>query len=382
MVMPRRRIEIAEVSNSASFFALISLIVVFLFIVTYGWSTMLVPVFSLPHDWPDILSPIFTVLRYIAGIAIALGGIILGKAVAAERIRIASEEQPKFTNTWKAYFVVLLVISALGTMNTMFMQTQETGVLTDVISKTRNHLQQLKFKVDEKLSTPAYDQQRADIAQLFGNFDKELRNPANCGFGAQSNLRFRELQAALPKLKPLALGSGACENVGALISAYKDTVDKLTDDLPDPLTKKRFLQKKSFISQIEKTIVDIEEMKVKNVNLSKNAAMPALTTAWNVYAEILNEAELIAGVPFGLPSEINDKNVQGMGNITQIIPLLITQLDNPMTYLIIGAAIFFDVLLIEFFARYLHSQVVIRKETYYTSQPGMNSAKVNNLFEE
>ncbi len=382
MVMPRRRIEIAEVSNSASFFALISLIIVFLFIVTYGWSTMLSPVFSLPHDWPDFLSPIFTLLRYAAGIAIAIGGIILGKAVAAERIRISSEEQPKFTNTWKAYFVVLLVISALGTMNTMFMQTQQTSVLGDVISKTRNHLQQLKFKVDQKLATPAYDQQRADIEQLFGNFEKELRNPANCGFGAQSNLRFRELQAVLPKLKPLALGSGACENVGALITAYKDTVNKLVDDLPDPITKKRFLQKKLFISQIEKTITDIEEMKVKNVNLSKDAAMPALSTAWNIYAEILSESELIAGASFGLPSEINDKNVQGMGNITQIIPLLITQLDNPMTYLIIAAAVFFDVLLIEFFGRYLHSQVVIRKETFYTSQPGVNSTKVNNLFED
>lgn len=382
MVMPRRRNEIADVSNSASFYALISLIVIFLFIITYGWSTMLSPVIALPHDWPEFLSPIFTLLRYLAGIAIALGGIVLGKAVAAERIRIASEDQPKFTNTWKAYFFLLLVISALGTMNTMFMQTQQSTVLADVISKTRNHLQQLKFKVDEKLATPAYDQQRADIAQLFGNFEKELRNPANCGFGAQSNLRFRELQAVLPKLKPLALGSGACENVGALISAYKDTVFKLTDDLPDPITKKRFSQKKLFISKIEKTIVDIEEMKVKNANLSKDAAMPVLTTAWNIYAEILSEAELIAGSPFGLPSEINDKNVQGMGNITQIIPLLINQLDNPITYLIIAAAVFFDVLLIEFFGRYLHSQVVIRKETFYTSQPGMNSNKINNLFEE
>lgn len=382
MVMPRRQDDIAEVSNSVSFYALISLIVIFVLIVTYGWSTMLTPVIALPHDWPGFLSPIFTLLRYAAGIAIALTGIVLGKAVAAERIRISAEGQPKFTNTWKAYFVVLLVISALGTMNTMFMQTQQSGVLGVVISKTRNHLQQLKFKIDAKLATPAYDQQRADIAQLFGNFEKELRNPANCGFGAQSNQRFHELQAVLPKLKPLALGSGACENVSALITAYKDTVDKLTEDLPDPGTKKRFQQRQIFISQIEQTIAGIEEMKVKNVTLSKDAAMPALTSAWNTYAQLLKEAELIAGSPLGLPEEIVDTNVQGMGNITQIIPLLISQFDNPLTYLIIAAAVFFDVLLIEFFSRYLHSRVVIREENFYTSQPGMGSGRVSNLFED
>jgi hypothetical protein len=382
MVMHRRKNGISEVSNTASFYALISLAVVFLVIVTYGWSTMLAPVISLPHEWPEFLSPIFTLLRYAAGVAIALAGIVLGKAVAAERIRISAEEQPKFINTWKAYFVVLLVISSLGTMNTMFMQTQQNGVLGDVISKTRNHLQQLKFKIDEKLTTPAYDQQRAEIAQLFGNFDKELRNPANCGFGAQSNQRFRELQTVLPKLKPLALGSGACGNVGALITAYKETVDKLTDDLPDPSTKKRFQQRMAFISHIEETIAGIEEMKVKNASLSKAAAMPALTAAWNTYAEILSETELTSGLSLGLPAEIVDKNVQGMGNITQIIPLLISQLDNPLTYVIIAAAVFLDVLLIEFFARYLHSQVLIRKETFYTSQPGINSARVSNLFEE
>lgn len=382
MVMPRRQNEISEVSNSASFFALICLIIVFLAIVAYGWSTMLAPVISPPLDSSEILSSLFTLLRYAVGISIAVAGVILGKAVAAERIRISAQELPNFRNTWKAYFFVLLLISALGTMNTMFMQTQQSGVLGDVISKTRNHLQQLKFTVEEKLATRAYDKQRADIAQMFKDFEKELRNPANCGFGAQANQRFHELQTELPKLKPLALGSGACGNIEALIAAYKDTVYQLRDDIADPETKKRFQQRNEFISQLQKTIAEIEDMKVKNLSLSKAAAMPALIAAWNTYAAILSESELIARSSFGLPSEIVDTNVQGMGSITQIIPLLISRLDNPLTYMIIAAAVLFDILLIEFFGRYLHGQVLIRKETIYTSQPGANSARVSNLFEE
>jgi hypothetical protein len=380
--MQRRPDDIAEVSNAVSFYALICLIVIFVLIVTYGWSTMLSPIFSVPHDWPELLSPVVVFFKYVAGLAIALAGIVLGKAVAAERIRVAAEQAPKFTNTWKAYFIVLLLISALGTMNTMFMQTQQAPVLGEVISKTRNHLQKLKFKIDEKLATHAYDKQRVEIDQLFSNFEKELRNPANCGFGAQSNLRFRELQAVLPKLKPLALGSGACQNVDALITAYRETVNELKEDLPDPEVKKKFQQRKALTNLIDKTIASIEEMKVKNAHLDKATAMPALTTAWNIYASTLREAELLAGSDFGLPAEIIDKNIQGMGSIAQIIPLLISQFDNPLTYVIIAAAVLFDVLLVEFFSRHLHGRVVIRQDTIYTSHPGGGSHRANNLFEE
>jgi len=343
---------------------------------------MLTPVISLPHQWPDFLSPLFTVLRYVAGLAIALAGIILGKAVAAERIRISSEDQPKFKTTWRAYFVVLLVISALGTMNTMFMYTEQSSVLGNVISKTRNHLQQLKFKVETKLGTPEYENQRKDIEQIFENFKKELRNPANCGFGAQANNHFRELQTLLPKLKPLALGSGGCDNVEKILSEYRDTVDKLSDDLPNPEIKNRFQQRKVFVSQLEKTIKDFEALKVQNASLSKDAVLPALTSAWVTYERILGETELISGSSLGLPEKITDDDIQGMGNITHIIPMLIRQFDNPFTYLIIAMAVLFDLLLVEFYSRYLHGQVVIRRETLYTSQPGASSGRDTNLFEE
>lgn len=382
MFAKRRQDDIAEVSNSVSFYALISLIVMFVVIVAYGWSTMLVPVISLPSGWSDFLSPIFTLLRYAVGLAIAVAGVLFGKAVAAERIRISAEEEAKFKNTWKAYFIVLFVISALGTMNTMFVYTQGSYALSEAISKTRNHLQQLKFRIDDRLATSNYDQQRADIAQLFGNFEKELRNPANCGFGAQSNMRFRELQVVLPKLKPLSLGSGACANVGEQITSYRQIVEALMDDLPDPATKKRYQQRKAFSTQIEKTITDIEEIKVQNASLDKAVVVPALAAAWITYERILREAELTSGSSFELPAKIVDKNAQSMGDITQIIPLLIEHSDDPKTYVIIGAALLFDILLIQFFSRYLHSRTVVRRETTYTPHLGRRSERDTNLFEE
>jgi len=393
MFAERPKNNIVDVSNDVSFYALISLSIIFTIVVTYGWATMLTPLIAIPgelledhHEYSEILTGAATLLRYAAGVAIALAGIVLGKAVAAERIRISAESKPNFNNTWKAYFVVLLIISALGTMNTMFMQSQQSGVLGDAISNTRNRLQQLRFKIDESLTTPDYDRTREDVENRFRAFEIELRNPANCGFGAQALVRFRDLQLLLPKLKALAVGSSACQNIGVIIEAYKGTVDKLADELPDPATKRRFRQRNAFTSLIEKTIANIEGLKVQNASLSKSTALPSLAAAWNTYSQILKEAELIAGKSFGLPAEIVDKNIQGMGNITQIIPLLISQFDNPLTYVTIVAAILFDVLLITFFTRHLHGLVTATEGHANSPITGWakqgSSGKNTNLLEK
>jgi hypothetical protein len=374
--------DIRELSNSVSFYALVCMVVIFLVIVSYGWSTMLTPIIALPADWSPYLDPLFKLIRYSVGIAIAIVGVTLGKAVAAEQMRINSETDAKFKKTWWAYFAVLLFISALGTMNTMFMQTQQTSVLGEVISQTTKSLQKLKVKVDENLTTPAYDQQRTDVQQLFSNFEKELRNPANCGMGAQANKRFQELQSVLPKLKPLAIGSGACNNVNSLIDNYRGTVNNLLDDLPNQQIKKRYKQRVAITEKIDEQIVNIENLKVQNTSLDKSVALPVLNASWSVYAQALQEAELLANAEFGLPPEIVSKNAQGMGNITQILPLLISNLHNPLTYLIFFAAVIFDVLLIQFFSRYLHGLGLIREESIYTAQSNLTSGKASNLFED
>jgi cell fate (sporulation/competence/biofilm development) regulator YmcA (YheA/YmcA/DUF963 family) len=374
--------DIEDVSNSVSFFALLALAAVFLVIVTYGWAMVLQTVISIPQDWIQAFSPLFLIARYLVAFFIAVAGVVLGKAIAAERIRINSEKAPKFTNTWKAYLVVLLVISSLGTMNALFMGTQQTSVLTEAISHTRNSLQKLRFKIDEKLSTPSYDQQRVDINNLLALFAKELKNPANCGFGAQSLQRFKELQAALPKLKPLALGSGACQNVDAIIGEYRETVMMLVDDLPDSKTKKRYQQRAVLTLQIDKSIAAIEDLKIKTSVLNKDAVLPILKTAWRDYGQTLKEAELLSGSEFGLPAEIVNENIQEMGNITEILPMLIKRFDNPMTYVIVLAATFVDILLIMFFERHLHGRVRIREEFFSPGNSPAVSNRVSNLFDE
>ena len=104
-----------------------------------------------------------------------------------------------------------------------------------------------------------------------------------------------------------------------------------------------------------------------------------------MYSRTLREAELTAGKPLGLTTEIVDQKIQGIGDITQIIPLLISQFDKSLTYVTIAAALLFDILLITFFTRYLHGQVVHPNSRSIGSPRGafgVSASKSTNLIEK
>lgn len=374
--------DIKDVSDATAKGALCCLGVFFLIIVTYGWATMFTPIFSLAHGSSEILVALLNFMKYIAGLAVAIAGVTLAKAVAAERLRISSGQNNKNINTWIAYFAVLLIISALGTMNTMFMQTQQTTALGDVITKTNGQLILLQKKINEKLATPSYDKLRINIDIKFRDFKAELKNPSNCGFGAQSNKNFQELQAILPTLKPLALGAGSCQNVDTIIAGYKESVEILKDELPEPNIKEYYRVRNTLNTVIENTLAKLNALKVNNLNLNKAAALPDLNEAWSSYSDILTKVETLSGSQLGLPSDITDKDAQGMGNITQILPLLIHNLNNLLTYLIIVSAILFDLLLIEFYSRYLSSKWTVKEEEKYSSSNNYSSSKAKNILED
>jgi hypothetical protein len=376
--MQKKRDDIADVSNAVSHAALICLCAIFVIIVTYGWSKILAPVLLVPYGWSDLFEPIFAFFKYLVALLIAGAGIILGKAVAAERIRISEEEEPKFTRTWIAYFALLLVISALGTMNSLFMGTQQNVVLADVISETSGKLRELNAKVVERLPSE-YEAQSKRVKNLTESLKAELRAPGNCGFGTQATVIFRELQTILPELKRLSVGASSCDEMGPQILSYEQQIQAQTGNLP---SKRQFDEREALISRVKKESDAIEQLKVKAESLDKDTALPLLKSAWNTYAGVLKEAELKAGSSFGMPQKIENEAVGEMGSLTRIFELMAKRLDSPVTYLIIFVAVLFDVLLVQFFARYLHGRVKSYAGTGGLRLGTSGQSRVKNLFED
>jgi hypothetical protein len=363
--------DISDISNSTAFKVLICIVIIFLVIVTFGWSRILAPVIAVPF------------VPIVCGFAIAFAGVLLGKAVAVERMRIKSETSPQSTKTWWAYFAVLFFISALGTMNTMFMGTLQSSEFGNEISRTNEKLGDLKSKINHHLSTSSYDKQRDKVNIVFGNFQDELRNPANCGMGTKANKHFRELKALLPNLEELSIGGGGCKNVEKLIEVYGAKKEILLLDLPETKVRSLYIQRIELTKAIEDQISILGELKVQLTSLDKEI-LPKLQKAWKVYEESLQKAKFLSDADFGLQAKIENQNVIGIGGISQILPLMFEHREKPLAYLILIAAVFFDILLIQFFSRYFYGLGLKKQEeeSTHTVHPSLSSSKARNLFED
>ena len=376
----KEKSDITTVHGTAVYYSLIGIVIVFILIVTYGWSAMLKGIISLPPNL-SFLDFIADLVRLVVSALIAIFGVVLAKAVAAERLRNQTNEDQKNSYAWLAYFFVLFCISALGTINTVFLATQQADVVAKEIESTRAKLQLLKKSSDSAFATPEYDNKKLIIDSLFVGFESELKNPANCGFGAQANARFRELQAMLPRLQPMSLGSGSCENVERQIPEYRRLVDKEVEALADPETRERILSRVRNSQEIEKVLDSLQELVSSNPHLSSSGARPPLSYASSVYSKVYAEikSESQAAVS-QLPENISSLSVRGMGNMVQTVALLFGRLNDLQTYIIFLGAIALDILLIAFFSRYL-SEVVYVKARVTSEQENSVQRRSVNLFE-
>jgi hypothetical protein len=246
--------DTANASNSVAILALLSLIPIFIYVISNGWHSILAP-FINPSENPTIN----LAAAWAAGIAIALVAVILAWGVASERARLRTDKTARFT--WLAYLGVLIVLSALGTMNWMFTSFQSPAFLKEATEVTQARLTELdqlalsgirlektdemKAKQDqEKRELQTQRDQLAnyfDIAKrkaeadpekfkkqvirLFESFESEVRNPLKEGCGEVSRGYLQEIQTRLPELR---LPSGDCSKADpdVMLKAYRAAVDK------------------------------------------------------------------------------------------------------------------------------------------------------------
>jgi hypothetical protein len=240
--------ELVLKSNKAAAAALFALIPIFITVVTIGWRQILDSLIVIPEA-----GDFETYVKLLVALIIALIGVILARGVATERRRIKKKIDTGVHGTWIAYFFVLVMISALGTINTFFMWSESKAVLTEMIDRTEHYLRVLKSTVISNISTPLYDgdvkiftenrskvdasfqelkgdfydlkmqrkaavDKQADDADVsFNNFIREATNPQRKGFGPEARRLFGELQTKLPIQSLSGSMSGFNE---AMVSAY------------------------------------------------------------------------------------------------------------------------------------------------------------------
>lgn len=455
--------ELRSTTDAAAFYALLCLIPIFTIVVTYGWGKILQPV--LP-----IGSPYDMIVAFAGGLFLAIVGVVLAKVIAAERVQISVDESArspflKWLSSCWAYLLVLLIISALGTTRTIFTISQSSDVLSSELSATGTKLRNLQVMIDGTLLTPDYDaraaefkakrtmmeaalkqfesemqrkrdlqqsllsSQQANVESIWVQFEGEMKNPLNCGFGSEAQKRFKELQDALPGLVSLSGSVGTqCDKIPAVLKQYREAVnsrknsvvslakmscsvtpaaaqhlrdlqgllpelkplqftDIACDNLPESLKLysadaksmiatvyvpsaevpvKIFEFKKKSAQDIQQQLTAINHLIVESGKISPDEALPVLRKSWETYRKLLAEAEsLSGGKKLDLPREIKREEVENIENLTNILRILLSRLDNFMTYLTVFAAVLLDLILISFFRRHLSSRARVEVDSLY-----------------
>ena len=244
-------------SNSVAVLALLSLIPVFVFVISNGWQSILSPFVQL-SDIPAVN----LAATWAAAIVIALVAVVLAWGVASEHARLRTDKSARFT--WVAYFALLIVLSALGTMNWLFKVIGAPTFLKEATEETKSKLtgldqlalngikllktDQLKIKQEEekrdlqtqreqlenylsgaKLKASAEPEKfKKQVLDLFDDFESEVRNPLKEGCGEVARGYLQDIQAKLPDLR---LPSGDCRKADpdVMLKAYRAAVDKALD---------------------------------------------------------------------------------------------------------------------------------------------------------
>jgi len=270
-------------SDKAAFAALFGLVPIFIVIVTIGWKNILTNVIVIPDN-----SNLQITIQYTIAFFVSVVGLLLARGVAAERRKIKKGIELGPTTTWISYFFVLIIISALGTITTLFKVSEEKTIIKEFIKIAEHNIREFRTSVINDIKTPEYDlsirsikedrksvddvflkissdltdlydqrkvdleNQSSDAQAAYNDFIREARNPQRPGFGPVARQNFEKLQKLIP-IEPLSGG----------MNALKDKVIEEYDEKFKYAREKKFDVNKASCILKDGTISKLTELEQK-----------------------------------------------------------------------------------------------------------------------
>lgn len=327
-----------NVNDRPAALALIGILILFLAILGRGWQ--------------GLFSPYGLSVSIFLGILVGLIATALAYAIGAERV-----QQPQSNVTAAAYFFILFNISALGTINAMFITFQAGNVFREEIDKASISVIKLKDLGKLALSSPEYERYELSVHERWKNLRAEIENPQRCGQGAEAARRATELQGVLPSFRVLS-GSGQCNNIQPLLAAYEKQVDDLLKN------SNQYSQDREKIEFRNK--LSIETTQMLNDLAATQKLLGSRDYIQEVKGRLFDNAEQYARLrqeldtktrmqSSSIPMKIDTTAVSALGDIGQILPFLLTRIAEPSTYFYLAIALMLDVSVIAAFARVLRT---------------------------
>lgn len=311
---------------------------IFMWLVGYGW-------YRTFNSWTGN-----GLISISVGFLFALIAATLALAIAKERI--SNSEQ---ISTAISYFFILILLSALGTINTLYFNVSGVSIAQNEVKHAIEKVNTLKNRAPSLLATPEYDdwKRRVESAKL-ALFD-EIDNPRLCGQGPEALKRISELQNLLPSFRQMA--GGGCDKQDLLKSHYKEIIAKQVELSDKNLKSKSKLDAKIYVEQTANEINDsLTKLLSETTSVSDISKVKiVLESASSNFSKMKDRIEVITGQDLDKSLVINTSGIQSMGNVGEIFGFIASRLNEVNTYIYILIAVLIDITLISAFRAVLLS---------------------------
>jgi len=325
-------------SSNIPLIAAFGVCIIFSWLVGYGW-------YRTFNSWTGNL-----ILAVISGSILSTIAIILGLAIAKQRV-----QDPNNISTPLSYFFILILLSALGTINTLYFNVSGARIIQDEIKGALHKINVLKTRTPILLSTPQYEAWKKEVERAADNVYEEITNKRLCGQGPEAQKRIYELRNLLPSFKPLA-GQG-CDKADQLIEQYKIIIQKQIESSNETLKVSNKLDAREYIrNNCEKLEGNLNKL-LETTNKAEDieTAKIQLRGAVEEFNKMKDQVEILSEKGFDDRFIINTKGIDSIGNPGEILSFMASRLNEVNTYIYLIIALLIDITLISSFKAVIES---------------------------
>lgn len=283
-------------------------------------------------------------------------------------------------------FALLLIISAVGIFNSLMLNLEGKRIFSQRINHAEELFNTLEVTAMQEQKSQGIEEKIKEVETAKAALMSEISSPGNCGNGPEARRIRMELKRILVNLE-LPSGRIDCndpESVRRYVDAYTDIINVTMSSAEwnNPALQNIILdagESRAKLSCLESgcatTRPDYDGL-LRGVNVRGDSSIsdvmrvvtPKLEELDGVYSRSVEILQRNASAPPSLEPDLALEEIRSIGQISQILNLIIARADQITTYVYLTLAVLFDALMVYFFQNVLKFSVSSRRGTMKVEQ--------------
>lgn len=285
-----------------------------------------------------LLQKSMPIFAYVVGLIFALIAWNLARFIGGEENGI---------KRYTPLFVLLLIISALGVFNTMLATFESKNILSEAIDESDARFNSVKLAAQRVQDKQGITERSKAVDDALTRLKQEIRNPMNCGQGPRALDAVRSLKALLPGFEPLSSGQGnGCDQKDAITAAYDAKVMQLKANASWNNAELQRIVADADASLAKLQAAKLEAATGSSAIVSVSRTLEDLAPLYQKDVLMLSRYADTAQIP----AKLELKQVESIGEWSQILNLIIGRVGKASTYFYLAIAVFADWMMVYLFA--------------------------------